>query len=135
MQGQKANKEEIFGEKGDDYLLGGLIAKKILGGIVAKKLLSHHAPVHQPAPVVHIHHEMGHDFSDADDDDDYKIATAKDDNEMAKKGDDYFFFKHKPVHKPLQDWLCSQQNWRPGCKVCSNCNTPFTHKHGYGKGP
>ena len=48
MQGQKADKEEISGEKGDDYMLGGIIAKKILGGIVANKL-SHHGLVHQPA--------------------------------------------------------------------------------------
>ena len=51
--------------------------------------------------------------------------TNKEDK-SGKQGEDYFFWKAKPVHHHVET-LCSQQNWRPGCAVCSNCNTPVHH--------
>ena len=136
MQGHTTNKKEISGEKGKDYFLGGII-KKVVGGIF------HHKPAHHAAPVVNVHQEVGHDYSDNDDDITATQTNAEYENEMAnnktdvqgqktknkeisgRKGDDYFFWKHKHAHHPKHvEKLCSVTNWRPGCAVCSNCNTP-----------
>ena len=136
MQGQKSKKKKISGKKGNDYLLGGII-KKVVGGIF------HHKPAHHAAPVVKVHQEVGHDYSDNDDDVTANETTTKYDNGMTNnttdvqgqkpkgketsenKGDDYFFWKRKHAHHPKHvERLCSQQHWRPACAVCSNCNTP-----------
>ena len=53
VQGKTANREEMLGEDGSDYILGGILHH-------IKKKVFDHKDVHQPAPVVNVYQTVGH---------------------------------------------------------------------------